>query len=156
MKDYRLYILMRTDLPSMGAGRAAAQASHASNAFWHDWGQRAEAKEWARQTPQGFGTAIVLGATKEQIDAIFRSKVDDFNRYLMKSWIIDPDYAISIPSESAQFIDKDKLRRQGGKLEKISDNPEKWILHREEKTCAYIFGDRDDLAPILGSLPLYT
>lgn len=152
MKDYRLYILMRTDLPSQGAGRAAAQASHASNAFWKSWGQRAEAKDWARQTPQGFGTAIVLGATKDQIDAIFRRP--DFKDYLMKEWVIDPDYVIPIPSETAPYFSQAKLHGVNGSVEEVA--PGKWILHREEKTCAYIFGEKEDLAPILGHLPLYT
>ena len=68
MKDLRLYILMRNDLDSMKAGRAAAQASHASNAFIHKFGKNEEVKEWANQTPQGFGTAIVLSGDVKDID----------------------------------------------------------------------------------------
>ena len=34
--NYVLYILMRQDLPSMNAGKAMAQASHASNAFIYE------------------------------------------------------------------------------------------------------------------------
>lgn len=70
----RLFILMRTDLPSLNPGKAMAQAAHAANAFQtvvqdlclsHP-DQRA-ANHWMRQARQGFGTTVVLAATLDQI-----------------------------------------------------------------------------------------
>ena len=61
-----LYILMRNDLPSMNAGKAMAQASHASNAMVHNSdcdAFKGMVKEWQGETPQGFGT-LVLAAIK--------------------------------------------------------------------------------------------
>jgi peptidyl-tRNA hydrolase len=145
-----LYILMRTDLPSMGAGRAAAQASHAANAFIHKHGNTKDAKAWAASTPQGFGTAIVLGATLEQIEeATKKAHAQGFPT----EQIVDPDYAITISAEIVPFLNKDL---KGIKIERSEKDPTKYIIHRQEITCAYILGNKEDLAPILGDLPLYS
>lgn len=147
MKDYRLYILMRNDLPSMGSGRAAAQASHAANAFIHEWGndkkiRRGDVVEWQGQTKQGFGTAIVLSANKAQIDKILRSRV------IPQGWVIDPDYVVSVSVELAPFIK--------GVFKEVSEtDPSRLLIHRSEKTCAYVFGTKEQLEPLLGELPLY-
>ena len=75
-----LYIIMRNDLASMNPGKAAAQASHASNAFvgrYHGYCQELSPisigdmtklqtstikgfGEWERSTNQHFGTVLVL------------------------------------------------------------------------------------------------
>lgn len=60
-----LYILMRSDLDSMNPGKAMAQACHAANQFVFENGANAEVIAWTEQTPQGFGTTIVLDADDE-------------------------------------------------------------------------------------------
>jgi len=144
-----LYILMRTDLPSMGAGRAAAQASHAANAFIYKYGDRADVKEWQKQTPQGFGTAIVLGTTLDQITDLHKIAFHD--KYPTE-FITDPDYVISIPAEILPIIEEGSRHR----LEQSPIDPNKYLYHRREVTCAYIFGDKEKLAPLLSHLPLYS
>ena len=143
---------MRTDLGSMGSGRAAAQASHASNAFWHKYGKTKDAQTWAASTPQGFGTAIVLGATLDQIK-------DKCGQAIMAKFptdtVIDPDYAIVFSSELVPFINQESLGKNT-KIEQSPTDPKKWILHREEITCAYILGEKEALQPILGDLALYS
>jgi hypothetical protein len=142
MNDYRLYILMRNDLPSMGPGRAAAQASHAANAFIHEWGSRRDVTEWTCQTKQGFGTAIVLSANKDQITKILRSRV------IPQGWVIDPDYVVSISVELRPYLK--------GVINEISaTDPTKLLIHRSEKTCAYVFGTKEQLEHLVGELPLY-
>lgn len=147
MKEYRLYILMRNDLPSLSVGRAAAQASHAANAFIHEWGYgklgRGDVAEWQKQTKQGFGTAIVLSANKAQIEKILKSRV------IPQGWVIDPDYVVSVSAELAPFIK--------GVFKEVSEtDPSRLLIHRSEKTCAYVFGTKEDLEPLLGQLPLYS
>lgn len=154
MKEPYLYILMRTDLPSMGAGRAAAQASHASNAFWHKYGKRAEAQAWASSTKQGFGTAIVLGATLDQIKEKCAAAIE---QKFPTDTVIDPDYAIAFSSELLPFMrSQSEIASGNAKIEQSEKDPTKYILHREEITCAYIFGEKEALQPILGDLPLYS
>lgn len=152
MSEKYLYILMRNDLPSMQSGRAAAQASHAANAFIHKYGNLPEVKEWTIQTPQGFGTAIVLGINL--VDLTLTVKEAGRNKY-PSELVVDPDYAITISSEIIPFLDK-TVQTKTIKLEQSASDPTKYILHREEVTCGYIFGNKDDLKPLLGDLPLYS
>lgn len=73
MAEPILYILMRTDLASMNAGKGMAQAAHAANAFenamqlpenidirvFDGW------RAWHMATPQHFGTTVVLAVESE-------------------------------------------------------------------------------------------
>lgn len=150
MKNPYLYILMRTDLPSMQSGRAAAQASHAANAFWHKYKNQSDAKNWASQTAQGFGTAIVLGATFDQIKEKCAAAI---TKHFPCDTVVDPDYVVPISSELVPYLDKDN---KAIKVEQSPTDPKKYFIHREEVTCAYILGDKEDLSPILGDLALYS
>jgi peptidyl-tRNA hydrolase len=147
MKDYRLYILMRNDLQSLTPGRAAAQASHASNAFIHKFGKRADVKEWQRQTEQGFGTAIVLGVDNKQLISIFEQPA--IKHWLVKDKVYDPEYVIRVTHEIEQFLDKSLKKVEG------TSDGNTIAVTRVEITCAYIFGTKEELQPYLGELPLY-
>lgn len=146
-----LYILMRSDLPSLSTGRAAAQASHASNAFIHKFGDNADVKLWQAQTPQGFGTAIVLSANlfdiTETLDECINSGLE------FHDTVIDPDYVVPISSELVRFLNIEDKRI---KVEPSATDPDKAFIHRSEITCAYVFGDKERLAPILSRFPLYS
>ena len=148
MNDYTLYILMRNDLPSMSPGRKMAQASHASNAFIHECKHHKEIKKWQTQTTQGFGTAIVLAAQAHEISTILNSLKE--SKCIYSNTVIDPDYVIPVSPEVTQFIDLKHV----GKLEFVGDNRD-YLLHRVEMTCAYVFGSKTLLKPILGELPLH-
>jgi hypothetical protein len=144
-KDYVLYILIRTDLPSMSSGRAMAQASHASNAFIKKFGKHKEVQSWQRQTNQGFGTAIVLAA---DLPTIVKTRLSLHSN--IHGEVIDPDYVIPISSEVFPYIKPESLY-----MFEESDDGKRYFFHREEVTCAYIFGSKKDLTPILGNLPLH-
>lgn len=152
MSENYLYILVRKDLPSMGPGRAAAQASHAANAFIHQFNKFTNVQEWAASTKQGFGTAIVLATNL--VDLTTKVKEASRNKF-PSELVIDPDYAISISSEIVPFIDK-TLQNKTVKLEISDTDSTKYILHREEVTCGYIFGNKEELKSLLGDLPLYS
>jgi len=146
-----LYILIRNGLPSMGAGRAAAQASHASNAFIHKFGDNAEVKLWQAQTPQGFGTAIVLSAGLHDIaETLHDCREAGFE---VCDTVVDPDYVVPISSELVPFLNPEDTRF---KVEPSATDPNKAFLHRSEITCAYVFGDKASLSPILSRFPLYS
>jgi hypothetical protein len=136
-KDLALYILMRNDLASMNAGRAMAQASHASNAFIHKFGKEPEVKSWQRQTTQGFGTAIVLSADEFQIKMTDRRLFE--NDFTIKDYLIDPEYSYVVQSEFIGLIAEDKHV-----MEPISKDDGTWLAWRKEMTCFYAFGDRND------------
>lgn len=65
-----LYLVMRNDLPSLNPGKLAAQAAHCANACVAAMKGSAILREWQRETPQSFGTTIVLGAGRTFIEGL--------------------------------------------------------------------------------------
>ena len=132
-----LYILMRTDLDSMNPGKAMAQASHASNAFVAEVFRLNETSHqdnlyhaWNDETPQGFGTVLVLGVNEAQMRTAV-TVAESFGVDKFPCDIIhDPTYPLQ-DGEVTHFIPLD--------------------------TCAYVFGDKDDeiLQSILGNFDLH-
>ena len=141
----RLYILMRNDLPSMTTGRAMAQASHAANAFIGKYGNRKDVKAWQKETKQSFGTAIVLAASLTDIkNALYNlSEPHDF--------VVDPEYGVKTNTEILDLIDRSKI------LDEMTVFPGDGsvVIFREAITCAYVFGTKENLGPILGHLKLH-
>ena len=132
-----LYILMRTDMASMNAGKGMAQASHASNAFMHramnyalGHKHEAAAKNWKdEETTQGFGTVLVLGVKEAQMN----TAVDIMDNLGYLSEVVhDPTYPL-VDGETVHFLPID--------------------------TCAYIFvPDKEDdtmARAVLGNFGLH-
>lgn len=148
-----LYILMRTDLPSMNAGKAMAQASHASNAFVHRKENKGTANEtvnkaydlWKNETGQGFGTVLVLGCNREELTAII-DNVKGVND-VMGEEVIDPTYPYQVTGEIANLLNPDMPIYKGDGL---------FVLTRQEITCGYVFGDKEGSAgALVGKLKLH-
>ena len=115
------YILMRNDLSSLNAGKAMAQASHASNAFvahFHRYAQDYNSKpvhtetetstmtgfaDWENSTAQSFGTVLVLAAKMPDIKAT----VDIFKGVgYIADVIHDPTYPI-VDGEVVHYVPLD-------------------------------------------------
>lgn len=152
---------MRNDLPSMNAGKAMAQASHASNAFVKLListdtvyeklkSERQKLGEaWKNSTNQGFGTVLVLSANLQQINEL--SIRASHSKGLISNIVIDPTYPYRASKELADLIPvtTDTARRIEGK--------DGVTLFRNAITCAYIFGDKDSeiLQDIVKELSLH-
>ena len=121
-----LYILMRNDMDSMNCGKAIAQGSHASNAFvkhmegfiqeWNFKPVRSDQimaningfSNWEKETPQGFGTVLVLEAKYNDI----KNTIDIMDKLGYVSGIVfDPTYPIldgevvhHIPLETCGYV----------------------------------------------------
>ena len=162
-----LYILMRsahTDLASMNAGKAMAQASHASNAFvygelkrWADhpiktgWEKFKmflglkkfvddDFLKWVNETPQGFGTVLVLTVNESQM--LFT--VGAAERYDMIAGIVhDPTYPILVDRELGEYL---RATKPDGLV--VGDGDRYVTIPMD--TCAYVFADKND--PITGML----
>jgi peptidyl-tRNA hydrolase len=137
---------MRKDLPSMNAGKAMAQASHASNAFVKECPIIPHKTQWQESTRQGFGTVLVLAVTLQEIADV----IAEVKRAQMPCGVVeDPSYPYRVSTEIASLIPihTDTIPRQTN-----GDNTTLW---RRETTCAYVFGTKENLAPILGHLPLH-
>lgn len=137
---------MRNDLESLTPGRAAAQASHASNAFIHTFGKRSDVKKWQRQTKQGFGTAIVLSVNNFELGELMR---ESNSKGWIHNLVLDPDYVTRIPVELSKFlVGTVKI------LEETSDG-KTVAFSRIEVPCGYIFGEKEVLSPTLEKFPLF-
>lgn len=141
-----LYILMRNDLPSMNAGKAMAQASHASNWFVKMYKGRKDVEEWENATPCGFGTVLVLSANiTDIVTAISGASLAK----LPAQTVVDPSYPYRVNQEVASLIpiERDTIPRVVN-----SDTVNLW---RREVTCAFVFGTKEACAPVIGHLPLH-
>jgi peptidyl-tRNA hydrolase len=156
-----LYILMRTDLPSMNPGKAMAQASHASNYFVHDLSQMKNKDStiskmgaaWQSSTSRGFGTVLVLGCTKNQMfEAVETAQMLQHQTDTLAGIVLDPTYPYIVDNEMADLIwtDMDTAPR-------VPTTDGKTVLFRNERTCAYIFGDKnsDFMRLLLDNLKLH-
>lgn len=146
-----LYILMRSDLESMNAGKAMAQASHASNAFvfaelkkmlsrpWKSVkdfykvfikGEMNDGSlfiQWVHSTTQGFGTVLVLEVNETRM----RTAATVAESLGFVSGVVhDPTYPLP-DGDTCHFIPLD--------------------------TCAYVFGDKNDpmLEAVVGNFLLH-
>lgn len=125
-----LYVLMRTDLASMNAGKAVAQGAHAANACVAaarrspDPVLRAMLGGWERQTTQDFGVTITLGVNEAQM----RAAVMVAGALGLHAGIChDPTYPL-IDGEVCHLIPLD--------------------------TCGYILARKADSAPVVGNFTL--
>ena len=131
----------------MTTGRAMAQASHASNAFIHKYGHLKSVKKWQKETTQGFGTAIVLAATLDQIMDIHLNLRDIQPHEL----VVDPEYGIRVTQDIVPLLDTNKIYSE----KTITNADGSAIVFVEEITCFYVFGAKDELDLFLGHLKLH-
>ena len=155
-----LYILIRTDLPSLKTGKSEAQASHIANRFVfenHIAFARKDVMEplpentlvtqWVNEC-QGFGTAIVLGASKEEIHK-FTAWDSDMAIDDVSAIVFDPTYPYTVDLEIFPLIDE-KFHTSEPVI-----NGNRVHLTRNEMVGGYIFGRKGEVnMPGFDKLPL--
>jgi len=99
--DPRMYVLMRTDLASMNAGKGMAQSHHAAMCFTKDVMKSLNTgvalprglEDWEDQTSQGFGTTITLAVPSE---AALIDTVDIALKFgYAANVVLDPTYPVT-------------------------------------------------------------
>lgn len=147
---------MRTDLPSMNAGKAMAQASHASNQMVHHIRNskndtlQGDLNEWQSEA-NGFGTCIVLGATGKEIDNLINGLDHMVDTVFVAGQVIDPTYPFFASKEYVDLFDKDAVTAV---LDVIRDDGTMLFL-RKEMTCAYLFGEKEEIEGYVSHLNLH-
>jgi len=153
------YVLVRTDLPSLGHGKAVAHSFHAGNHL--TWThvveplQRGEEPNadlvaWHHEG-KGFGTAIALGDKRQMDLATMRSVVDTAKQLgMIADLIVDPTYPYLVDVELAPLLDPSIHTTP-----MVSGPPGFMVAFRREITTAYVFGDKDQLRPLLSKFSLY-
>jgi len=124
-----LYVLARVDLASMNSGKLAAQTCHSGSAFAKHMENSKDPfyEKWKEETPQGFGTVLVLAVNEQQMrQAVETSKALGF----VSGVVHDPTYPLR-DGDTTHFLPVD--------------------------TCAYVFGSRLDpmLKAVVGNFPLH-
>lgn len=96
MNDIILYVLMRTDLASLNAGKGMAQSCHAYGALKKAVRSNMIIQpiylRWMNQTEQEFGTTVVLGGSQEDIEHAL--KMAAYTPDVIATWVHDPAYPI--------------------------------------------------------------
>lgn len=143
-KDLAVYVLLRTDLPSMTPGKAAAQVHHAGVQMMAKHGKRQLVQDYVKDgIAQGavyFNTALILGATI--VDIVERGMMAEAagDEVVVFNTVTDPSYPFFVENmEIARLIPQDDAT----KIVKIMDNG-KVLMVRPEVTCSWFVGDRND------------
>ena len=149
-----LYILMRTDMPSMGMGKSVAQGAHAANQFTEEHVIQPLLKDkkvddlvttWRTATPDGFGTTISLGVTGEQMRAV----IDVAHKLGLAAEItVDPTFPYLVDKEIFPLIGQEVH------TEKPVFLKDQVVCFRREESCAYVFGLKSELKILLGQFGL--
>jgi len=159
MKDLYAYCLVRTDLSSLGAGKAIAHAMHAGNQMtWREVVeplQRGDApnpdvEAWHLMA-RGFGTTIALG-DKNQLDLKTVQAVVEAAKKLgfVADVVVDPTYPFLVEYELVTLMDNSKFT-----MAPVPGPPGYMVCFRKEITTAYVFGDKAELEVLLRRFGLY-
>ena len=142
-----LYIFMRNDLPSMNAGKAMAQASHASAQLVTNYSSKYEyIKDWAEEG-EGFGTTIVLEGSKNSISDLLLNIINRRYSYsIITGNIIDETYPFKAQKE---ILDLLNFKDNEYNIQIVDDTMDKFGMipcTRKEHTCSWMFfrGNEDE------------
>lgn len=156
--EYYAYLLVRTDLPSLGAGKAYAHAMHAGNQMtWREVVERLQNKQkvpqeildWHTQG-SGFGTTIALGKDNELPLRVIQDVIGAAqNLGFVADEVVDPSYPYLVDYELSKLIDP-----KHNTLDPVP-GPRGYMVHfRRETSCAYVFGEKSALKILLGQFGL--
>lgn len=141
MKDHRLYVIVRNDLPSMNPGKAMAQVNHAGTQAYNELKFNIEFNEWLKQA-NGFGTCIVLESTHEKMLSV----IETANYYNFNCGIItDPTYPFTIQKEIIPYLDKELIEQDNFIISDVNAPYTNIFATRTEQTCAWVFVNEEKL-----------
>lgn len=137
-----LYILMRNDLPSMNAGKAMAQASHASAQFVKEFmssnnkNDNQYFQNWINEG-DNFGTTVVLEGSDKDIWNLLFKYTDEW----CQGHVMDSTYPFKAQKELLDLMDiKTKQKYDITVCDNATmDNYGMINCTRNEHTCSWLF-----------------
>ena len=143
-QDLAVYVLVRTDLPSMNAGKAMSQVHHSGVQMMAQYSKLMRVQDYvADGVAQGaayFNTTIVLGATLSDIFERSHAALEAGEHVALCNIVTDPSYPFLVENmEIAHLIPQNDIT----KIIKVLDTG-KVLMVREEVTCAWFLGSRTD------------
>lgn len=155
MPNYLYVLTITKDMPSMGRGKSVAHAAHAANLFTYQHYVKTDSEdnkplddvvEW-HESAGGFGTTIALDiGTVEDLEAIV---AEARGHECLTDIVVDPTYPYMVDAEIVKLI-KPEIHT----LDPIRLDSGMYVCHRRQATAAYIFGDKEALAPLLSKYNL--
>lgn len=142
-RDLAVYVLVRTDIPSMNPGKAMAQVHHAGVQMMRKYASHKLVKEYLddgeRSGALGFNTTITLAATINDITNV-QFKVLGLGNICLGDQVVDPSYPFVVSKEAYNWTaSKSKTPLSG-----IDIGNNQMLVTRIEITCAWFLGDRND------------
>lgn len=145
------YLIMRTDLPSLGRGKALAQAMHAGNHLTHHLmflplkeGRDIDTRviKWHEQG-EGFGTTLAIG--EHSIDKRMLNEISSAARACghFSGIVEDTSYPYHVDEELISLIDPD---HHALPPQKIKNG---WRCFRREDTSCWVLGNKEDLSILM-------
>lgn len=142
-RDLVVYVLARTDLPSLNCGKLAAQVHHAGAqlmAYKHHPLVISYFEDGQEQGADHFNTTLVMGASLADINRIIDDSYELSNDIVVRDKVVDPSYPFLVENmEIASLIPQTDTTR----IIKVLDNG-KVLMVRQEVTCAWFLGNRTD------------
>jgi hypothetical protein len=154
--DLAVYVLARTDLPSMNPGKLAAQVHHAGVQMMSLFADHPLVQQYvAEGVAQGayyFNTTIVLGATMDQLHGLRCTYGWEYH-LTVKGSVVDPSYPFFV--ENQEVADLVAANGKAAVIKTMDDG--RVLMTRQETTCIWCLVDRNrpEVADILGHLKLY-
>lgn len=152
MAETYCYLMMRTDMPSLGRGKALAHAHHAGSHL--TWTLAVEPLLRGETVPQhvmewhasgaGFGVCAAIGGNDQMPLATLQAVVAAAAELGQHSGIVyDPTYPHLVDEETFGLLDPsrftmDAKRVAGG-----------YVTFRREATAAWVLGDKEKLSVLL-------
>ena len=145
-RDLTVYVLVRTDIPSMNPGKAMAQVHHAGVQMMALHNQHQLVKDYIEQGTNGgavgFNTTIILAANESQIEATMNRLhlLTSAHFNFIGNRVIDPSYPF--------LVDREVWGWMHHIVPGIADithdcNDGMMLVTRSELTCAWFLGDRN-------------
>lgn len=155
--DLVAYLLLRTDLPSLGRGKAHAHAMHAGNQLTHDfWVKPLLANEtpdarviaWHEQG-EGFGTTLAVGGDGQVTILRLRQLIEAAKACgHLAGLVTDKTYPYHVDDEILGIIEEEyhslpPQRITGG-----------WRCFRREVTAGWVLGRKPEMEILLSQFGL--
>ena len=148
-KDLAVYVLARSDLPSLNPGKLAAQSHHAGFQLAAKYASHPLVKEYIKLGKDGgadfFNTTLTISASLSDIEQLINpSTMHGVN--CVYDTVVDKSYPFLVDYEAANIIDSTNVPG----LHRIKSIGNQILYTRVELTCGYALGDRND--PVFKSL----
>lgn len=151
------YLLVRTDLPSLGRGKAYAHAMHAGNHLTHDlWVTPLLNDEdvdprvvaWHEQG-RGFGTTLAVGDEGQVTELKLKQLVDAAKSCgHLAGIVVDDSYPYHLDDETLGLIDP---KHHSLAPQKTLNG---WRCYRQEITAGWVLGHKTELSILLSQFGL--